>query len=201
MYECRPTADSPDDGDICPQRHVTPDLQASSWSSTKRYMKTALGILMTHPLSAPFRSSAPPGPLCFLAESMEKLSTYRESRFRADYAGASGLAHLRTGEIVSASCDEILTALRDHDGSDHGVISSNISSLLLKMQVDVARMVNLGTTVDAGVFNLETVVQRNCYTNSSVGASIKDTLSSCRPSSLLLFSDSGSSIKDTLDGA
>ena len=123
------------------------------------------------------------------------------SRFRTDLAGTSGLAHLRTGEIVSASCDEILTALRDHDGSDHGVISSSISSLLRKMQEDVAQMVNLGTSVDAGCFNLETLLQRSFYQNSSVGAPIRDTLSSCPPSFLLLFSDPGTRIKDALDAA
>ena len=62
-------------------------------------------------------------------------------------------------------------------------------------------MVNLGTIVDAGVFNREVVVQRNLISSSADGAKIKDTLSSCPPSSLLLFEDSGSRIKDALDAA
>ena len=35
VYECRPAADSSDDGEILPQCLVTPDLQASFWSSSK----------------------------------------------------------------------------------------------------------------------------------------------------------------------
>ena len=131
--EHRPTADSSCDESVRPQRHVAPDLQASDWSSTKRSMSTAVRILTSHERSAPFRSSVPPDHLHHLADSLEKSTTFKESKDRANFAGASGYAHIRTSEIIASSIMQVLTVLRDHNGLDHEAISSNISSTLKDM--------------------------------------------------------------------
>ena len=178
---------------------MAPYLQASDWSSTNKTLKTAVRILTSHAFSAPFRSSTPPGPLRHIADAQEKSLPFKDSKHRADFAGASGFAHIRMGEIISASIEQVLTALRVHDGLDHEAISSIVSSILKDMQVDVAQVITLGTKVDAGVFNQQVAVQRKIISSSSGGYKIKDTLSSCLPSSLHLFRDSGSRIKDALD--
>ena len=58
-----------------------------------------------------------------------------------------------------------------------------------------------GTRLAAGAFNKEVDIQRKIILKSKVGASIKNTLSMCPPSSSLLFKDKGSRIKDALDAA
>lgn len=167
------------------------------WASTLRQMKGAVRSLTIRPNSAPFKSSKLPDCISFIEDSLSGDKIFKESRERADVAGACGLSLIRCGEIVSASVSDLMENIKADD-FDFESFRASMKEKLTKLQNGVNETVELGTRVAAGAFNQEVKVQRNQVLNCRLGRPIKDTLESCDPTSIHLFEDQASKIKEAV---
>ena len=196
--ECAPPPVVSDhEGSPRPQRQSVYHPLPSDWSTTSRTMRSEVRKIASHPDSFVFRSSSVPDSIMHVTDALAKDPRFKESKDRADVAGACGLSFLRSAEIVDATVPEILKTLQDIDKETLDVVST----LLVRMHNDIMDTSTSGTKVAAGAFNAEVAAQRKLVLASKVGSSIKDTLAFCPPSSGLLFQAQGSRIKDALEAA
>ena len=164
---------------------------------TPRSMKSEMRKISSHPDSSIFRASSVPDCIMHITDSLSKDIRFKESKERADIAGACGLTFLRSAEIMDTAVNDLLKTLQ---GIDKDTLDA-ASAQLIKMQNDITDISTSGTKVVAGFFNLEVSAQRKLILASKVGSSIKDTLAFCPPTSELLFEAKGTRIKDALEAA